>query len=465
MAYLNFLLLLLSHFLPLVCSASIALGRNGWTASADSFHAGNEPAKAIDGDAATFWHSEYDPDDPLPNSITIDMKDSYLVNGVSIQPRQDGIGNGRIGQHRIELSADGSAWTQVAIGTYVNDAATKKTTFVSRPGRYIRITALTEAQGANNPWTSAAEINVFADVNYLSRTGWSASADSQETAAAGNQASNVLDGNAGSIWHTQYSTTVAPLPHWIRIDQGSSKAVAGLSYLPRADGGNGRIGQYTVQSSNDGNTWTQVASGTWPDDGDEKVAQFKATARYFRLNALSEAGNRGNWSSAAEINLIDPNPPVFRAPSPSKGLWINTVDFPIVPAAAAMLPNGKVLLWSAYKLDEFGGSNGFTQTAIWDPATGASTQRTITNTQHDMFCPGISMDFNGRVIVTGGSNAEKTSIYDPTADAWIAGPNMKIARGYQSTATTSEGKVFNIGGSWSGSYQILIHQGVYLIYI
>lgn len=275
-------------------------------------------------------------------------------------------------------------------------------------------------------------------------------ADSQETASAGNQASNVLDGNAGSIWHTQYSGTVAPLPHWIRIDQGAQATVAGLSYLPRGDGANGRIGQYTVQASNDSTTWTQVAAGTWPDDGNEKVAQFNARARYFRLNALTEAGARGNWSSAAEINLIDTAPPAYTAPVATKGLWVNTVDYPIVPAAAAVLPNGKVLLWSAYNRDSFGGSNGYTQTAIYDPATGDSTQRTVTNTQHDMFCPGISMDFQGRLVVTGGSNAEKTSIYDPSTDSWISGPNMQVPRGYQSTATTSDGKVFNIGGSWSG---------------
>jgi galactose oxidase len=449
MSLISFLLFTLS-LLQVVASASIALSRTGWTATADSFHVGNEPSKALDGDAATFWHSEYSPDDPLPNSITIDMKSSFLVNSVSIQPRQDGSGNGRIGQHKIELSTDNTNWVQVAVGTYVNDATTKKTTFLQRPARYVRITALTEAQSSNNPWTSAAEINIFGDVKYTSRSSWSVAVDSQETSASVNQGTNAIDGQAGTIWHTQYGGTIAPLPHWFRIDQGSQVTVAGLSYLPRGDGGNGRIGQYNVQASNDSTTWTQVASGTWPDDGNEKVAQFRVTARYFRLNALTEAGGRGQWSSAAEINLIDTAAPSYAAPVASKGLFTHTVDFPIVPAAAAVLPNGKVLLWSAYKLDDFGGGTGFTQTAIYDPTTGATTQRTISNTQHDMFCPGISMDFNGRIIVTGGNNAEKTSIYDVANDAWVSGANMKVPRGYQSTTTTSDGKVFNIGGSWSG---------------
>ena len=379
------------------------------------------------------------------------MKSNYVVTDVSIQPRQDGSGNGRIGQHRIELSTDGTSWSApVAIGTYVNDAATKKTTFVKRPARYVRIVALTEAQGQNYAWTSAAEINVFAETSYTSRSGWTVSADSQETSAENGPATAAIDGNAGTIWHTQYGSTLAPLPHWFQINQGSVGKVSGLAYLPRPGGGNGNIGQYTVQASNDSSTWIQVASGTWADNGSEKFALFSVSARYIRLNALTEAGNRGPWSSAGEINLISPVAPTYTPPASGKGLWVNTVDFPIVPAAAAMLSNGKVLLWSAYRLDEFGGGSGYTQTAIWDPTTGASTQRTIANTGHDMFCPGISLDYNGRVIVTGGNNAPKTSIYEVGTDAWVSAPDMKIPRGYQSTATTSNGQIFNIGGSWSG---------------
>ncbi|KAF2743355.1 carbohydrate-binding module family 32 [Sporormia fimetaria CBS 119925] len=441
------LLLYLCSFLSVVNAASVAVSRAGWSASSDSSQTGSDSSRVLDGSSSTIWISA---DTALPHFITIDMKTSYLVNGVSIQPRQDGSANGRIGQHKIELSADGSSWTQVAVGTYVNSATTKKTTFVARPGRYLRITALTEAQSATNQLTSIAEVNVFADVKFLSKTGWTVTADSEETSSAAAQAAKAIDGNTGTIWHTKYSGTVAPLPHWFRIDQGTQVTVAGLSYLPRQDGGNGRIGGYNVQASNDSTTWTIVASGTWADNGEEKVAQFRTRARYFRLNALTEAGARGQWSSAAEINLLDTTAPTYTAPVATKGIWANTVDFPIVPAAAAVLPNGKVFLWSAYQLDNFGGSNGYTQFSTYDPGTASSTSRTVTNTQHDMFCPGISMDFNGRIIVTGGSNAAKTSIYDVANDAWLAAANMQVARGYQSTATTSEGKVFNIGGSWSG---------------
>lgn len=74
----------------------------------------------------------------------------------------------------------------------------------------------------------------------------------------------------------------------------------------------------------------------------------------------------------------------------SAGRWSALIDFPLVPAAAALLPNDKVLTWSAYLPDAFACGTGRTVTAIFDPATGTVTPRTVSDTGHDMFCPGIS---------------------------------------------------------------------------
>ena len=67
-----------------------------------------------------------------------------------------------------------------------------------------------------------------------------------------------------------------------------------------------------------------------------------------------------------------------------------------------------------------------------------------------MFCPGISALPDGRILVNGGNDSAKTSIYNPATDAWTTGPPMTIPRGYQASTTLSDGRVFTIGGSWSG---------------
>ncbi|KAL8961406.1 MAG: hypothetical protein Q9193_002036 [Seirophora villosa] len=296
----------------------------------------------------------------------------------------------------------------------------------------------------------AAYASLAATQAITPRTGWTVTADSFQS---GNEARNVLDGNTGSIWHTQYTPSNAALPHAITIDMKKTINVNGLTYLPRQDASrNGNIGQHKIELSSDSSTWTTVAFGTYYDDTSLKTTPFTTTpARYVRLTAQTEAGGRGPWTSAAEINIL--SAASYTAPGASKGVWGATLDFPIVPAAAAVLQgSGKVLLWSSYRAYDFGGGggSGTTETAIYDPATGTVSRRVVTNTQHDMFCPGISLDVQGRVFVTGGNDAPKTSIYDSNANTWIAAPNMKIARGYQSSTTLSNGDIFTIGGSWSG---------------
>lgn len=283
-----------------------------------------------------------------------------------------------------------------------------------------------------------------------SRNGWTVAVDSFQP---GNEPTRVLDGDNTTFWHTEYSPVNVPLPHNITINMQKLYYVNGLSYLPRQDGNaNGNIGQHKIQLSTDGVTWgSPVAIGTYLDDSTLKQTLFTTTpAQYVRLVALTEAGGRGPWTSAAEINVL--SSPTYAPPPTSLGQWSVTIDFPIVPVAAAVLhDSGKVLLWSSFAPGTFsGGGGGITQTATYNPASGTVSQRTVTNTKHDMFCPGLSMDATGRPFVTGGNDATRTSIYDPNSDTWIAGPDMKIARGYQSSAALSDGRIFTIGGSWNG---------------
>lgn len=137
-------------------------------------------------------------------------------------------------------------------------------------------------------------------------------------------------------------------------------------------------------------------------------------------------------------------------PGPMHSAWSPVIPFPIVPVAAANLPNGKLLTWSAYSPTTFGGDNGQTYTAIFDPATGQAESRVVAETGHDMFCPGTALLPDGKLLVNGGSSSQRTSIYDYASDSWSASAGMNITRGYQSSVTLADGSVFTLGGSWSG---------------
>lgn len=132
-------------------------------------------------------------------------------------------------------------------------------------------------------------------------------------------------------------------------------------------------------------------------------------------------------------------------------VWTDVIPLPLPPVASAILPNGKVLIWSARNRRSYGyGEIGRTYTAVFNPVTLKSSERLVQNTNHEMFCPGTSVLPDGRILVNGGSSSARTSIYDPKTNSWVADRDMAVPRGYQANTVLDNGDVFTLGGSWSG---------------
>ncbi len=280
----------------------------------------------------------------------------------------------------------------------------------------------------------------------LPRFGWTVSASDEQST---NPASNVLDGDAGSFWISPYSPIATPLPHSLTIDMKSGKLASGLTYLPREDGSaNGNIGQYTVRVSNDGLAWSApVAQGSWADSRTQKTVTFPAvTTRYIQLTALTEAGARGPWAAASEVNVL-----TQAQNSPAHGAWGPQIKFPLVPVSAVVLPNNRLLTFSAYAPISWNKASTVTLVSILDLRTGIAGPATTVSNGHQMFCVGMAILADGRVLVNGGSSDSATSLYSPTTDSWVVGPPMNIPRGYEGDTLLSTGQVFTLGGSWYDS--------------
>lgn len=134
--------------------------RDQLTATATSQHTGYEAARALDGDPATMWHSEWEPPAPLPQAITIDLGDNVDVEGLTYLPRQDGNRNGIITEYAVYVSNDGRAYTELTTGTWAGDATLKSALFSAPGARYVRLDAI---QGGGG-YAAAAEINLFGPV-------------------------------------------------------------------------------------------------------------------------------------------------------------------------------------------------------------------------------------------------------------------------------------------------------------
>ncbi len=115
-----------------------------------------------------------------------------------------------------------------------------------------------------------------------------------------------IDGDPDTYWHTQYSPTATPYPHFIEVDTGSVQQFLGFRYLPRQDGGvNGDVALFNLEISPDGTHWTTVLQNQPVKGSLESVFAFPKPiyARYYKFVALKEQ-NKGPWASAAELDMI-----------------------------------------------------------------------------------------------------------------------------------------------------------------
>ena len=152
-------------------------------------------------------------------------------------------------------------------------------------------------------------------------------------------------------------------------------------------------------------------------------------------------------SPAADVTAVSSQ--ALRVGQPGTAQWSAPVPIAIVPVAGANLPDGRLLLWSANSPLNFT-AGGQTYTELFDPVAMAASEQLVTATGHDMFCPGTANLADGRILVNGGMDADKTSLYDQVAGSWTTGPAMNIPRGYEADAPVWDGSVFTLGGSWNG---------------
>lgn len=130
--------------------------QQGLTPTATSAHPGYPPQNAVDGKLTTFWHTEWDPLAPLPQSITVDLGTSHDVTGLVYSARQDGGTSGTITGYTISVSTDGTTFTQVASGSWPAGTSTRSAGWPAIQARYVRLTATSGISG----YASAAELDV-----------------------------------------------------------------------------------------------------------------------------------------------------------------------------------------------------------------------------------------------------------------------------------------------------------------
>ncbi len=130
-----------------------------------------------------------------------------------------------------------------------------------------------------------------------------------EHPGSGNEgpAPNAVDNNTGTWWHTNWQNLPPKEDLWITLELEEETMLDALRYYGRNGSPNGRVNEYKVEVSTDGEEWTTVSTGNWENTAGWKLAVFNepAAAKYVRLTGVHTYGDSGNdkFMSAAEIRV------------------------------------------------------------------------------------------------------------------------------------------------------------------
>ena len=120
------------------------------------------------------------------------------------------------------------------------------------------------------------------------------------------ESEQMIDGDPMTFWHSQWNPEKR-YPHWVAIDAGRSRELAGFEYLSRRQLENGWIRGFRVYVSDDPAKWGDpVMEEQFPSDQQDPlpiVFPAPVKGRYFKLEALGEWQGRA-YCSIAELTLL-----------------------------------------------------------------------------------------------------------------------------------------------------------------
>ncbi|MEZ4330288.1 MAG: NPCBM/NEW2 domain-containing protein [Myxococcota bacterium] len=124
------------------------------------------------------------------------------------------------------------------------------------------------------------------------------------------------------------------------------------------------------------------------------------------------------------------------------GVWGPVIPWPEIAISAAILPDGKVLSWASYDVNEFRlAGPTFTHASVFDPTNNSFL--TVDNNFHDMFCAGVSTLENGTIVAAGGNPSDRrASAFNPATLSFSPLANMIDLRWYNVNATLPDNTVF-----------------------
>ena len=288
-------------------------------------------AAAIDRNDGTRWGSGFTDNEYL----TLDFGASQLITRVRISWE-----NAHASAYLLQVSDDLSNWTTIR-SVDNSGGGVEDLTGLSGQGRYLRMQGVRRAGQygysifeiqafTGTPATVPTEPPVTPPVapNDPTQPGVfikPVAATSSAVENPGMSAAMAIDGKSATRWASSFEDGA-----WIQFDFG---APTPIGYL-QLQWENAYGKQYALQTSNDGQNWTQIRYVTNGKGGTEEFFNLGVNARYLRLQGVARATQYG-------YSLLEA---VFKSPGSDNSLPLqatSALKFPLDGSALAPLPAAK----------------------------------------------------------------------------------------------------------------------------
>ncbi len=119
-----------------------------------------------------------------------------------------------------------------------------------------------------------------------------------------------IDGDPATLWHSDWRDADASLPITLTLDLQQPTAVAGVRLRNRADNRNGRVKNFHLEISADGDRWRPITGPTaLPDGGAPESILFPEPMKLRALRFIARSSHTGTpLASLAEFEIIPAEP-------------------------------------------------------------------------------------------------------------------------------------------------------------
>ncbi|WP_182877468.1 discoidin domain-containing protein [Microbispora sp. H10670] len=287
-------------------AAPVLLSQGKAATASSTENTGTPASAAVDGNTGTRWSSAFGD----PQWLQVDLGTTATLSQVTLNWEA-----AYARSFKIQVSADGSAWTDVYSTT--SGTGGTQTLTVTGSGRYVRLygTARATAYGY-----SLWEFQVYGTTSSSgcgtadAAQGRPATASSTENAST--PASAAVDGNTGTRWSSAFGD-----PQWLQVDLGSVKTICKVVLTWEA----AYATAFRIQVSDNATTWTDVYSTTTGTGGTQTL-DVTGSGRYVRVYGTARATAYGYslWSFTVNTTggSTDPTTP------PPDAFWGDTANIP-----------------------------------------------------------------------------------------------------------------------------------------